>query len=186
MGAVVTATLIGVLVVGPYATFVEYPKVLSSVRPDGNPVNASLPGAAARIFGGEDQAHSIASLPWAVPAAVVLGWSLVLLTTWAVRKDEGGLGLWAVAAASPLASPVAWHNYLVMLAPGILVLVGRGRTYTAMLLLTLVLILPQWIEMWWEAPNVSDLLAALALSLYTFILVAHWLAFLFAAARFSR
>jgi hypothetical protein len=45
-----TATLIGVLVVGPYATFVEYPKVLSSVRPDGNPVNASLPGAAARIF----------------------------------------------------------------------------------------------------------------------------------------
>ena len=135
-----TATLIGVLVVGPYATFVEYPKVLSSVRPDGNPVNAPLPGAAARIFGGEDQAHSVASLPWAVPAAVVLGWSLVLLTTWAVRKDEGGLGLWA--AASFLASPVAWHNYLVVLAPGIFVLVGRGHTYTAMLLLTLVLIPP--------------------------------------------
>lgn len=179
-----TAALIGVLVVGPYATFVEYPKVLSRVRPDGNPVNASLPGAAARIFGGEDQAHSVASLPWVVPAAVVLGWSLVLLTTWAVRKDEGGLGLWA--AASLLASPVAWHNYLVVLAPRIFVLVGRGHTYTAMLLLTLVLIPPQWIEMWWEAPNVSDLLAALALSLYTFILVAHWLAFLFAAARFSR
>ena len=65
-------------------------------------------------------------------------------------------------------------------------LVGRGHTYTAMLLLTLVLIPPQWIEMWWEAPNVSDLLAALVLSLYTFILVAHWLAFLFPAARFSR
>ena len=179
-----TAAPIGALVVGPYATSVEYPKVPSRVRPDGNPVNASLPGAAARIFGGEDQAHSVASLPWAVPAAVVLGWSLVLLTTWAVRKDEGGLGLWA--AASFLASPVAWHNYLVVLAPGIFVLVGRGHTYTAMLLLTLVLIPPQWIEMWWEAPNVSDLLAALALSLYTFILVAHWLAFLFAAARFSR
>jgi hypothetical protein len=45
---------------------------------------------------------------------------------------------------------------------------------------------PQWIEMWEEVPNVSDHLAALALSLYTFILVAHWLAFLFAAASFSR
>ena len=181
-----TATLIGVLVVGPYATFVEYPKVLSSVRPDGNPVNASLPGAAARIFGGEEQAHSVVSLPWAVPAVVVLGWFLVLLTTWAVRKDESGLGLWAVAAASLLASPIAWHNYLVVLSSGILVLVGRGHTYTAVLLLTLVLIPPQWTDMWEEAPNVSDLLAALALSFYTFILVAHWLAFLTAAARFSR
>jgi alpha-1,2-mannosyltransferase len=182
-GTIAAATLLGVLVAGPHATFVEYPKVLSAVEFDGNPVNASLQGTAARLFGEGEFARPVANAPWAVPVASVLGGLLVLLTTWAVRHDQSGLGLWAVAAASLLASPLAWHNYLVVLAPGILVLVGRGRTDAAMLLIALVLIPPEWVQMWEEVSSADALPVALALTLYTFILIAHWLAFLFAAAR---
>ncbi|MGI8910486.1 MAG: hypothetical protein ACR2JR_08025, partial [Rubrobacteraceae bacterium] len=84
-------------------------------------------------------------------------------------------GLWAMVAASLLASPVTWHNYLLLLAPGVLLLLARGRTSLALLLLSLQFIPPQWPELWRDQEPV---LAALGLTLYTFILLAHWLAFL--------
>jgi hypothetical protein len=185
IGTIAAATLLGVLVAGPHATFVEYPKVLPTGL-DGNPINASLPGTAAHLFGEGELAHPVAHVSWAVPAAFVLGGLVVLLTAWAVRQDQSGLGLWAVAAASLLASPIAWHNYLVVLAPGILVLLGRGRTEVAMLLLALVLIPQWWVQMWEGVSSANALLAALALTLYPLILIAHWFAFLFAAARSRR
>ncbi len=61
------------------------------------------------------------------PTALIFGGGLVLLTAYAVRSDESEMGLWALVAASLLASPVARHNYLVLLGPGILLLLARGR-----------------------------------------------------------
>jgi alpha-1,2-mannosyltransferase len=89
--------------------------------------------------------------------------------------------LWALAAAALLASPIAWHNYLLLLAPGVLLLLGRGRAGAAAVLITLQLIPPQWPILWQEdasaGETVGPALAALALSLYLFILLAHWAAF---------
>ncbi|MBA3389017.1 MAG: hypothetical protein H0U02_06585, partial [Rubrobacter sp.] len=71
--------------------------------------------------------------------------------------------------------PVTWHNYLLLLAPGVILLLARGRTALALLLLSLQFIPPQWPEIWGDR---EPLLAAVGLTLYTFILLAHWLAFL--------
>ena len=80
-----------------------------------------------------------------------------------------------MVAASLLASPVAWHNYLVLLGPGILLLLARGRTALTLLLLALQFIPPQWIGLW---ANDGTITATLMLTLYLYILIAHWLAFL--------
>ena len=56
-----------------------------------------------------------------------------------------------------------------------MLLLTRGRVATALLLLALQAIPPQWSEPWRDE---STILAALALTLYFYILVAHWLAFL--------
>ena len=175
LASAAVAKFLGVLVTGPAATFIEYPKVLSEVRLDGNPVHASLTGTATRLFTDAEFSDPVAYVPWAIPAALVLGGGLVLLTAYIVRHDEGGTGLWALVAASLLASPVAWHNYLLLLGPGILMLMARGRMALALLLLTLQLIPPQWSEPW---RGESTVLAALALTFYFYVLVVHWVAFL--------
>jgi alpha-1,2-mannosyltransferase/arabinofuranan 3-O-arabinosyltransferase len=84
-------------------------------------------------------------------------------------------GLWALVAASLLASPIAWHNYLVLLGPGILLLLARGRMAPAFLLLALQSIPAQWPLLWNETDTV---VASLGLTLYLYILIAHWLALL--------
>jgi alpha-1,2-mannosyltransferase/arabinofuranan 3-O-arabinosyltransferase len=61
------------------------------------------------------------------------------------------------------------------LAPGVILLLARGRTSLAFLLLSLQFIPPSWPELWNED---ATILSAGALSLYTLILLAHWLAFL--------
>ena len=58
------------------------------------------------------------------------------------------VGLWVLVAASLLASPIAWHNYLVLLGPGILLLLARGRAAPAFLLLALQSIPAQWPLLW--------------------------------------
>jgi alpha-1,2-mannosyltransferase len=65
-------------------------------------------------------------------------------------------------------------DYLLLLGPGILLLLARGREAVALLLLALQFIPPQWSEPWRDKGTV---LAALSLTLYFYILVAHWLAF---------
>ena len=58
---------------------------------------------------------------------------------------------------------------------------GGGRTGVAAVLITLQPIPPQWPLLWQEnepaAQTVGPALAALALSLYLFILLAHWAGF---------
>ncbi len=62
----------------------------------------------------------------------------------------------------------------MLLAPGVLLLLAWGRVALGFLLLALQFIPPQWPDLWRGEDSV---LAALALTLYTYILIAHWLAF---------
>jgi alpha-1,2-mannosyltransferase len=167
------ATLVGVVVLGPGATF-DYIGVLrdSAVSPYWD--NASLPAAAARLFTENPFAQNVATLPWMVAVGYALGISAIVLT--AVRVRHGPeVGLWVLVAASLLASPIAWHNYLVLLGPGVLLLLVRGMVAPAFLLLALQAIPAQWPLLWYERGTV---VASLALTLYLYILVVHWLALL--------
>ena len=170
-GAVVT--LVGVVVLGPGATF-DYVGVLRDRSVSAYWDNASLPAAAARLFTENSYAQNIASLPWMVPVGYALGIAAIALT--AVRIRHGPeVGLWVLVAASLLASPIAWHNYLVLLGPGILLLLARGMVAPAFLLLALQAIPAQWPLYWNERGTVA---ASLAMTLYLYILIAHWLALL--------
>jgi alpha-1,2-mannosyltransferase len=169
------ATLIGLVALGPGATLDWIRLVLSdplSTYWD----NASLPSAAARLFTPNEFARPLAVLPPAVPLAYLLGIAVVFLTA-ARARDGSGFGMWSLVAASLLASPVAWHNYLVLLGPGIVLLLARGRAAVALLLLSLHLIPPQWPLLW---QGQSTALASLMLTLYFLILLIHWVAFLVA------
>src|SRR5215218_8443474 len=129
------ATLVGVLVLGP-GTTLDYVRVLRdrSVSPYWD--NASLPAAAARLFTENSYAQNVATLPWMVPVGYALGIAAIALTAMRVRHGPE-VGLWVLVAASLLASPIAWHNYLVLLGPGVLLLLARGMAAPAFLLLAL-------------------------------------------------
>ena len=167
------ATLVGVVALGPGATF-DYIGVLrdSTVSPYWD--NASLPAAAARLFTENQFAQNVATLPWMVAVGYALGISAIFLTALRVRHGPE-VGLWVLVEASLLASPIAWHNYLVLLGPGVLLLLARGMVAPAFLLLALQAIPAQWPLLWYER---STVVASLALTLYLYILVVHWLALL--------
>lgn len=167
------ATLVGFFAAGPRATL-DWLTEVSGRRPDGWWDNASLPGAVARLFRENQFAEPIATLPWMEPVVYVVGIGAVILTAVKARRDAE-MGLWALVAVSLLTTPFAWHNYLVLLGPGILLLLARGRVALALLLLALQLIPPSWFLLWQDGDGV---MVTLALTLYSYILVAHWLAFL--------
>jgi alpha-1,2-mannosyltransferase len=170
------ATLVGAVVVGPEATL-DWLRLLSDSSASSYWDNASLPSAAARLFTESPFAQHIAILPWTIPVAYALGIGAIVLTAARVRQGAE-VGLWALVAASLLAAPIAWHNYLVLLGPGILLLLARGRAGPAFLLLALQSIPGQWPLLWNESDTVA---ATLALTLNLYILIAHWLALLSAA-----
>jgi alpha-1,2-mannosyltransferase len=171
----IVVTLVGVVVLGPGATL-DYVGVLRdrSVSPYWD--NASLPAAAARLFTENSYARNAATLPWMVAVGYALGIGVIFLTAMRVRHGPE-VGLWVLVAASLLASPIAWHNYLVLLGPGVLLLLARGMAAPAFLLLALQSIPAQWPLLWNERGTV---VASLALTLYLYILIAHWLALLYA------
>jgi alpha-1,2-mannosyltransferase len=175
------ATLIGLVVAGQDA-FVNWLAYVSSRQPDGYWDNHTLPGATARLFRENEFVEPVAMLPWVEPLAYVLGIAIIGLTALRVRKSPE-MGLWALVAASLLASPISWHNYLVLLGPGVLLLMARGRMALAFLLLALQFIPPQWSEPW---RGESTGVAPLVLTLYFCILVAHWIAFLTYGERAAR
>ena len=177
------ATLVGALVVGPGTTMWWANLMLgTSVNPYWD--NASLPAAAARLFTQHEYGEPLATLPGMIPVFWAVALALVLLTAYRARRGSEG-SLWALVAAALLASPIAWHNYLVLLAPGVLLLLARERTAVAAVLISLQLISPQWPLLWGENSTAADTagptIAALAISLYLYILLAHWAAFFFAA-----
>jgi alpha-1,2-mannosyltransferase len=171
------ATLIGAAVVG-FAATLDWLRLLSdsSARPYWD--NASLPSAAARLFTDNPYAQHVATWTWTIPVAYTLGIAAIVVTAARVRGGAEA-GLWALAAAALLASPIAWHNYLVLLAPGVLLLLARGWVAPAFLLLTLQAIPGQWPQLWNQQQTVT---ATLALTLYLYILLAHWLVLLFAVS----
>ena len=170
------ATLVGLVVAGPQATL-RYVGILGEGSANPYWDNASIPAAAARFFTEHPYGQNAATLPWMVFVGYALGLGVVALT--AARARGGGeAGLWALVAASLLASPIAWHNYLVLLAPGVLLLLARGRTAVALFLLALQAIPAQWVLLWNEQDTVA---ATFALTLYLYVLLAHWLALLVAA-----
>ena len=136
------ATLVGVVVLGPGATL-DYIGVLRDRSVSAYWDNASLPSAAARLFTENPYAQNVATLPWMVPVGYALGIAAIVLTAMRVRHGPE-VGLWVLVAASLLASPIAWHNYLVLLGPGILLLLARGMAAPAFLLLALQSIPAQW------------------------------------------
>ncbi|HZY64514.1 MAG: DUF2029 domain-containing protein [Actinomycetota bacterium] len=168
-----TATLAASLVFGPEATL-RYALVVLDAKVDGFWDNASLVGTVTRTFTRTEFAEPLVTLSWAVPAAYVLGVAALILTAVKVR-DGTEAGLWALVAASLLASPIAWNNYLLLLAPGVLLLLARGRVALALLLLSLQFIPPQWPFLWNDSESV---LATVAMGLYTYVLAAHWISFL--------
>jgi hypothetical protein len=171
----VVATVIGAVVVGFGATL-DWLELLSGSSASAYWDNAALPAAAARLFTDNPYARHVAVLPWTVPVAYALGIAAVAVTAWRVRGGAE-VGLWALVAASLLVSPIAWHNYLVLLGPGILLLLARGWVAPAFLLLSLQAIPGQWVLLWNEQGTVA---ATLALTLYLYILILHWLVLLFA------
>jgi alpha-1,2-mannosyltransferase len=175
VAAGVVATVIGAVVVGFGATL-DWLELLSGSSASAYWDNASLPAAAARLFTDNPYARHVAVLPWTVPVAYALGIAAVAVTAWRVRGGAE-VGLWALVAASLLVSPITWHNYLVLLGPGILLILARGWVAPAFLLLSLQAIPGQWVLLWNEHGTVA---ATLALTLYLYILILHWLVLLFA------
>jgi hypothetical protein len=175
VAAGVVATVIGAVVVGFGATL-DWLELLSGSSASAYWDNAALPAAAARLFTDNPYARHVAVLPWTVPVAYALGIAAVAVTAWRVRGGAE-VGLWALVAASLLVSPIAWHNYLVLLGPGILLILARGWVAPAFLLLSLQAIPGQWVLLWNEHGTVA---ATLALTLYLYILILHWLVLLFA------
>jgi len=169
------ATLVGLVVAGPSATL-RYVGVLNEGSANAYWDNASIPAAMARFFTEHPYGQNAATLPWMVYVGYALGIAVVVVTAARIRGG-GEAGLWALVAASLLASPIAWHNYLVLLAPGVLLLLARGRTAPALFLLALQAIPAQWPLLWNEQGTVG---ATFALTLYLYVLLAHWILLLLA------
>lgn len=170
-----TATLVGFFVAGPSATF-RYVGILNEGFASAYWDNASIPAAATRFFTEHRFGENVATLPWMVYVGYALGIGVVILTATRIRGG-GEAGLWALVAASLLASPIAWHNYLVLLAPGVLLLLARGWIPPALFLLALQAIPAQWPLLWNNDGTVG---ATFALTLYLYILLAHWVLLLLA------
>jgi len=141
--------------------------------------NASLPATVARLFTENVVAVPLANAPWSVSLAYGFG-ILAVFVTAVVVQDDDATGMWALVAVSLLASPITWHNYLLLLGPGILVLLARGRFGVALVLISLQTIPPQWPLLW--AGDFTTV-ASLGLTLYFVIFVVHWIAFLFAGEK---
>ena len=169
------ATLVSLLVAEPAATW-RYVGVLNEGSANAYWDNASIPAAMARFFTEHPYAQNVATLPWMVYVGYALGIAVVAVTAARIRGG-GEAGLWALVAASLLASPIAWHNYLVLLAPGVLLLLARGRVAPALFLLALQAIPAQWPLLWNEQGTVA---ATFALTLYLYVLLTHWALLLFA------
>ena len=170
-GAAAGASLLGVLVAGP-ATGLQWLRIgLTEPVPD-TADNASLPGLAVRL-----------GLPAAIGTllglAVLVG-TLAVLGRRRRQVDPAGTAPWAVLAAGLLMSPIAWHNYLMLLWPGVLLLLGRGgpeirrstpyRPGRAAVLLAVAVIPVSWNALWpagewWALPGRMA---------YCAVLLAYW------------
>jgi arabinofuranan 3-O-arabinosyltransferase len=152
------ASLVGVAVCGPASGLAWLHIAFNSPVPD-TVDNASLPGLAVRL--------GLPPVLGLVAGVVVLGGTLLVLARHRRRLDPAGTAVWAVLAAGLLLSPIAWHNYLMLLWPGVLVLIALGRTATATVMFAVAVI-----PVAWNAAVVPAV--ATGRSLYFAILVGYW------------
>jgi len=152
------ATAVGALAAGPSSTLTWLGIALSEGVPDVE-ANASLPGLAARL-GLPTPVGSVAGL-------AVLAGTLAWCTRHRREIDPAGTAPFAVLAAGLLFSPIAWHNYLLLLLPGALVVAAQGRRAVAAAMLATAVVPVSWGAAW--APD-----ATAPLSLYTAVLVGWW------------
>jgi Glycosyltransferase family 87 len=166
------ATLFGVLVAGP-SSGIEWLKIAFSEPVPDTVDNASLPGLAVR-FG-------LPGVLGMVLGVAVLVGTLVWCGRHRDRIDPAGTVPFAVLAAGLLCSPISWHNYLMLLWPGILMLIplGRGPVVAGALAVTVIPV--SWNADWPPEGLVADL----GRSLYCAILVGYWAALLSSAPRSS-
>lgn len=167
IGAAAVASLLGVLCAGPSSAR-GWLRIVTAEKVSGWVDNASLPGLAVRM---------------GVPAATGMAFGLAVLTGtlwWCGRHrdrlDPGGTAPWAVLAAALLLSPIAWHNYLLVLVPGVLILIPLGRAAIAALALTVPIIAVTH-STTMPPPGIA---AALAQSLYCAILLSYWVVLVYA------
>lgn len=163
------ATLAGVVIAGPTSGFEWLRIALTEPVPD-TVDNASLPGLAVRL-----------GLPGVL--GLLLGAGVLIGTLWYCarhrdRIEPAGTAPWAVLAAALLCSPIAWHNYLMLLVPGLLLLAPLGRGAFTTVALAAAVVPVSWNAQW--EPGTA--LAALGGSLYCAILLACWVALLSAAS----
>jgi alpha-1,2-mannosyltransferase len=173
IAAAVVATLAGALVAGP-SSAVEWLKIAFTEPVPDTVDNASLPGLAVR-FGVPSVVGMLAGL------AVLVG-TLVWFGRNRDRADPAGTAPWAVLAAGLLFSPIAWHNYLMLLFPGALALVPLGLGALTAAGLALAVIPVSWNADWPPEGIGSDL----ARSLYCAILLGYWAVLLSSSARPER
>lgn len=168
----VLGTGVGVLVAGSSASLTWVGLVLD------NPVqtyvdNASLPATMVRLTSDTGYGQPLVELPGGAVVGAVAGAVVLVATLWLARGPSE-YGLWAVAAASLVASPVTWHTYLVVLVPGMVLVLVRSRVLAAPLL-ALLLIGQEWPGLVLGEDGAGS---ALPVSLYAGVLLAYWAAFL--------
>ncbi|MDT7649264.1 MAG: arabinofuranan 3-O-arabinosyltransferase [Pseudonocardiales bacterium] len=161
LGAAAAATVVGVLVAGPSSGFEWLRIAVTEPVPD-TVDNASLPGLAVR-FG-------VPSVLGTLLGAVVLVGTLMWCARHRYRIDPAGTAPWAVLAAGLLVSPISWHNYLMLLWPGVLVLITLGRGAAAAAALSVIVIPVSWNADWPPEGFGPDV----ARSLYCAILIGYW------------
>lgn len=171
------ATVLGWIVCGPDSA-PTWAHLLLTNPPVTYWDNASLPGAILRLTSVNDWGRPLVELPGGMVIGLLIGGVLLVSTAWAARRppaDGLDTALWAMAAAALLASPLSWHNYLLVLMPGVVVLIACGRWPVAALLLALSLIGMEWPPIWYGDDNTVP---ALPVSLYCAILLTYWFALL--------
>jgi alpha-1,2-mannosyltransferase len=159
------ATLLGMLAAGP-SSGIEWLRIAVTEPVPDTVDNASLPGLAVR-FG-------VPSVLGMLVGVAVLAGTLGWVGRHRHRIDPAGTAPWAVLAAGLLCSPIAWHNYLMLLWPGVLALVPLGLGALTAAALALAVVPVSWNAEW----PAASLAAGIPRSLYCAILLGHWVVLL--------
>lgn len=162
VAAASAATGIGALAAGWGAT-AEWVGVLHAVRPDGFLDNDSLACLAVRFGLPTWPGYAVASV-------------LMVVTLYRARRRRA-LAAWSITSAALLLAPIAWNNYLVLLAPAVPLLLAMGRIRATLPLLALPLIGIEWS---WLLDQ--DTLGRIGASLYCGMLLTFWAVLTFGPA----
>ncbi|GAA5157301.1 hypothetical protein GCM10023321_35360 [Pseudonocardia eucalypti] len=156
LAAGAAATLAGLVAGGWTATW-EWLRLLAAKGADPFLDNDSLAGLAVR-FG------------WPAWPGYLVASGLLAVTLVRVRRRPE-YALWAVTAASLLLAPIAWNNYLVLLAPSVPLLLVHGRWSAALPVQALPMIGIEWSSLLDGGDSVPN---RLGMSLYCGMLLVYW------------